>query len=275
MFRRPRLFHARWAFVVLVAWACYQFAALAHGDEHGSLPLVVAGIIVVSALVASIVGFAFCALAGSAFAYVGVDPVEAVRIMMLCSTGIQLYAVWRIRHAIRWSPLWPMVAAGALTVPVGVWLLLHVDAASYGAGLGAFLSAYGLFAVFRRDDLVVSGNPWRDAGAGALSGLAGGLAGLSGSFVTIWCSMRGWGKDAQRAVYQPFILVMQVWTFICLRWLAARPAPFFEGLRFVPFALLAGIAGFAIYERLTHAQFRAVVSALLMLSGLGLLARAM
>jgi hypothetical protein len=173
--------------------------------------------------------------------------------MTLCSAGIQLYAVWRIRDAIRWSALWPMLAAGAFMVPVGVWLLLHVDAALYRVGLGVFLSAYGLFAVFRRNDIVVSGSAWRDAGAGALGGLAGGLAGLSGSFVTIWCSMRGWGKDAQRAVYQPFILVMQVWTLVWLRWLASSHAPLFEGLRFVPFALLAGIAGFAIYERLTHA----------------------
>jgi hypothetical protein len=33
--------------------------------------------------------------------------------------------------------------------------------------------------------------------------------------------MRGWGKDAQRAVYQPVILVMQIWTLACLRSLAA------------------------------------------------------
>jgi len=275
MLRRSPLFCARWAFAVLVAWACYEFAGIVHSDDRGALPLVVAGIIAVSALVASIVGFAFCALAGAALAYVGVDPVEAVGTMIVCSTAIQLYAVCRIRHAIRWSALWPMVAAGVLMVPVGVWLLLHVDAASYGVGLGVFLSAYGLFAVFRRKELVVAGGPWRDAGAGALSGLAGGLAGLSGSFVTIWCSMRGWGKDAQRAVYQPFILVMQIWTLACLRCLAVGHTPPFEDVRFVPFALLAGIAGFAMYERLTQAQFRAVVSALLMLSGLGLVARAL
>jgi len=140
MLRTSPLFLARSAFVLLVAWACYELAGFLHSVDQGSLPLVVGGIIAVSALVASIVGFAFCALAGSALAYVGVDPVEAVRTMLLCSTGIQLYAVWRIRHAIRWSPLWPMLAAGALMVPVGVWLLLHVDAAAYGVGLGAFLS---------------------------------------------------------------------------------------------------------------------------------------
>ncbi|HKE38300.1 MAG TPA: sulfite exporter TauE/SafE family protein [Casimicrobiaceae bacterium] len=275
MLRTSPLFLARSAFVLLVAWACYEFAGFLHGDDQGTLPLAVAGIIAISALVASIVGFAFCALAGSAFAYLSVDPVEAVRTMTVCSTAIQLYAVWRIRHAIRWSALRPMLAAGAFMVPVGVWLLLHVDAALYGVGLGVFLSAYGLLVVFRRNDIVVSGSPWRDAGAGALGGLAGGLAGLSGSFVTIWCSMRGWDKGAQRAVYQPFILVMQVWTLVCLRWLASRHVPLFEGFRFVPFALLAGIAGFAIYERLSHAQFRAVVSVLLILSGFGLLARAL
>jgi hypothetical protein len=87
--------------------------------------------------------------------------------------------------------------------------------------------------------------------------------------------VRGWSKDEQRAVYQPFILMMQIWTLVCLRWIANRDTSLLDGLTYVPFALLGGIAGFAIYERLTHAQFRAVVSALLMLSGLGLLARAM
>jgi uncharacterized membrane protein YfcA len=273
------LFRARCAFVFLVSWACYQLAGLetglAHGGDQASLTLVVAGIIAVSALFASIAGFAFCALAGSAFAYLRLDPVEAVRTMVMCSTAIQLYAVWKIRDAIRWSSLWPMLAAGAATVPVGVWLLLHVDGAMYGVGLGVFLCVYGLYALLRRDDVVVGGTAWLDAVAGALGGLAGGLAGLSGSFVAIWCSMRGWDKHAQRAVYQPFILVMQIWTLVCLRWHAATDTPLLKGFALVPFALLGAIAGFAIYQRLTHAQFRAVVSALLMLSGMGLLGRAL
>src|SRR5256885_4701397 len=120
----------RCAFALLVAWACHQFAyletALAHGDAQASRTLVVVAIIALSALVASIVGFAFCALAGSAFAYMHLDPVEAVRTMVMCSTAIQLYAVWKIRGAIRWSALWAMLLAGTAMVPLGVWLLLHV-----------------------------------------------------------------------------------------------------------------------------------------------------
>ena len=270
---------ARCTFLALVCWACYEFAGLetrlVHGDDEASLALVVAGIIGVSALVASVVGFAFCALAGSALAYLRFDPVEAVRVMVVCSTAIQLYAVWKVRHGIRWPTLRPMLAAGGATVPLGVWLLVHADGAVYCIGLGVLLCAHGAYAVLRRDDVVVRGTAWRDAVAGALSGLAGGLAGLSGSFVAIWCSMRGWDKNAQRAVYQPFILVMQVWTLVCLHWHAPRNASLLDGVGFVPFALLGGVAGFAIYQRLSHAHFRAVVSMLLIFSGLGLLSRSL
>jgi uncharacterized protein len=269
----------RVAFVLLVAWSLYEFVgievAVTDGDAKASMTLVITAIIGLSALVSSIAGFAFCALAGSAFAYLRVDPVQAVQTMVVCSTAIQLYAVWKIRASIRWIALWPMIAAGTATVPLGVWMLLHVDSAVYGIGLGIFLCAYGCYVVFGRDGRVVRGTPWRDAAAGALSGLAGGLSGLSGSFVTIWCSMRGWDKLRQRATYQPYILAMQLVTIACLRWQASTRLHGFEDLRFVPIAVLGGIAGFALYQRMTTRQFQAAVSALLMVSGLGLLTRSL
>jgi len=212
---------ARAAFALLVLWVGYEIVhlepALAHGDSTASLTVIIAAIIAAAALVSSIVGFAFCAVAGSAFAYLGIDPLQAVQTMVVCSAATQLHAVWKIRASVRWIALWPMIAAGAATVPLGVWMLLHVDRDVYGIGLGIFLCAYGCYAVFGRNRRVVRGTRWRDAGAGALSGVTGGLAGLSGAFVTIWCSMRGWDKLRQRATYQPYILAMQIVTIACLR----------------------------------------------------------
>jgi len=272
-------FLGRAAFALVALWVVYEFARLetsiANGDASASLTLVIAAIIVASALVSSIVGFAFCAIAGSALAYLHVDPVQAVQTMVVCSTAIQLYAVYKIRASIRWRELWPSFAAGAATVPVGVWLLLHVDASTYGVGLGVFLSGYGAYAVFRRADLVVRGNIWCDVAAAALGGLAGGLAGLSGSFVTIWCSMRGWDKLRQRATYQPFILAMQVVTIACLRVAAPSAQLAADGMHFVPFAVLGAIGGFALYQRMSSGQFHAATSALLIVSGLGLLGKSL
>ena len=270
---------SRVAFALLALWGLYEMTTLetaaAYGDPSAVRTLVIAGIVATSAVVSSVVGFAFCAIAGSALAYLRVDPVQAVQTMVVCSTAIQLYAVWQIRAAIRWRALWPMVAAGAVAVPLGVWMLLHVDAAVYGVGLGVFLSAYGAYAVLRPDNLRVRGNVWCDLVAGALGGMAGGLAGLSGSFVTIWCSMRGWDKLRQRAVYQPFILAMQVATMACLRIAAPATKLASQDLRFLPFAVLGAVAGFALYQRMSQRQFQAATSVLLIVSGLGLLGRSL
>jgi uncharacterized protein len=249
-------------------------SAIVHGHQAASMLIATAAVILVAALVSSVAGFAFSALAGSALAYLGIDKVHAVQTMALCSIAIQLYAVWKIRESIRWNSLWPMLAAGALTVPLGVWLLVHVDGAVYAAGLGLFLTIYGCYTVMRRAIRVVRGDAWRDAVAGALGGLAGGLAGFPGSFVTIWCSMRGWDKLQQRAVYQPYILIMQIVTILCLQWQAPIDVHATQAVRFVPFALLGAIGGFAAFERMTNKQFHVVVSVLLVVSGVGLLSRA-
>jgi uncharacterized membrane protein YfcA len=168
-----------------------------------------------------------------------------------------------------------MLAAGALTIPIGVWLLVHIDGVIYAAGLGLFLMSYGSYIVMRGNTRRIAATPWRDAAVGAIGGLAGGLAALPGSFVTIWCSMRGLDKLQQRAVYQPYILVMQFVTIGCLRWQAPTSIGGAQALHFVPFALLGAIAGFAAFERMTGKQFQVVVSVLLVISGVGLLTRAL
>jgi uncharacterized membrane protein YfcA len=257
------------AFAMLALCALYELAGMSGGDAG------IAGIVGVSALAASIAGFAFSALAGSAFAYLRLDPVHAVHTLVVCSTATQLYAVWKIRESIRWRALWPMIAAGALTVPLGVWVLRHVDSAAYAIGLGSFLCAYGAYAVLRREGRVVRGSTAIDLVAGALGGVTGGLAGLPGPSVTIWCSLRGGDKLAQRAVYQPFILAMQVVSIACLHWQDSGAVVALDDVRFVPFAMIGGIIGFALYQRMTNRQFQAVMSTLLVVSGLGLLARAL
>lgn len=257
--------------MIIGGWDIAQ--AIIEQREGGWLAGATAVAILLSALVSSVAGFAFCAIAGSALAYLKVEPVRAVQMMVLCSIATQFYAVWSIRASIRWRELVPMMVAGAATVPLGVWLLLHVEARIYAAGLGAFLVAYGCYIALRSESLVVRGNAWRDAIAGALGGIAGGLAGVPGSFVTIWCSMRGWDKLRQRAVYQPYILAMQLVAIVCLRWQASRRVGFDHDLQLVPFALVGAMAGLALFRLMSNRQFQVAVSVLLVVSGLGLLGR--
>jgi uncharacterized membrane protein YfcA len=234
----------------------------------------VATVVLLAALVSSIAGFAFAALAGSALAYLRFDPVQAVMTMALCSIAIQAYAVWQLRASIRWRALAPMLAAGAITTPLGVALLIHIDAKLYAAVLGAIVTGYGAYVLLRRETRPVRGAPWHDLLAGALGGVMGGLSSAPSLAVTIWCSMRGWDKLRQRAVYQPFILAMQLVTVTCLTWTAGPRTEALRHASYVPFALMGAIGGFALYRRMTTQQFHAAVSVLLIVSGAGLLTRA-
>lgn len=85
--------------------------------------------------------------------------------------------------------------------------------------------------------------------------------------------MRGWDKLRQRAVYQPYILAMQIVTISCLRWQSPIHDSIAQDLAFVPFALLGAVGGLAVFQRLSQKQFQLAVSLLLAVSGVGLLAR--
>ena len=116
-----------------------------------TLAITVAAIVFGAALVSSVAGFAFSALAGAALLHVLEDPVRTVGVMVTCSLAIQGYAVWSLRRAIRWRALLPYVGGGLPTVPLGVWLLTHAPAAAFAAALGSLLSAYGVYLLGRGD----------------------------------------------------------------------------------------------------------------------------
>ena len=234
----------------------------------------VAAVVLIAALVSSIAGFAFAVLAGSALAYLELDPVQAVMTMALCSIAMQGYAVWQLRATIRWRAIAPMVAAGAMTAPLGVAVLVHIDVKLYAAVLGALVVGYGGYVLWRRQARPMPGAPWHGVLAGALGGLLGGLSSAPGLPVTIWCSMRGLDKVQQRVVFQPFILSMQLVTVACLVLSAPSHADMLNHAGFVPFALLGAIGGFAVYRRMTNRQFNSAVGLLMIVSGAGLLARA-
>ena len=59
---------------------------------------------------------------------------------------------------------------------------------------------------------VTAGGRLADGGVGLKGGVMGGLGGLNGAAPTLWCSLRGWSRDEQRAVFQTFSLCMQALT---------------------------------------------------------------
>ena len=226
------------------------------------------------AVVAGVAGFAFGLVAAAIWLYV-LTPIDSAALIVGFGLVVQGVAVWKLRHALDPRRLWPFVAGGALGVPLGVVILGSVPPDAMRAGIGVFLVAYALHGLARpaMRPLTVGGAA-ADGGIGVLGGIVGGATGLAGIVPTIWCGIRGWPKDVQRAVFQPVAVAIFVMTAL---WLGGRGIVtagtiklFLVGLP----PLLAGTwVGFKLYGRLDEAAFRKVVLALLILSGALLIVR--
>src|SRR5919106_1735779 len=139
----------------------------------------------------------------------------------------------------------------------------------YEPGLGELLVLYSSYSLaqpaFKPVQLVVPA----DVAVGIINGLLGGLTGLTGIIVTIWCQLRGWPKDVQRTVFQPVNLANIVISAVSLTIAGAVTTKTVELYLLGLPLLLAGLwSGFKLYGKLDDAAFRKVILLLLLVSGL-------
>ncbi len=259
---------------VLSATAIAGYAALLSGTGLPLQEVATVLVIGVAALLSGIAGFAFSAICGAMLFHFHHNTVDVVQVLLVCSIANQAMSVWMLRGAIRLRPLAPFLVGGIVGVPAGVWLLLHLDAVTFKLVLGVLLVVYGTYMLLRRPITLPNTSLASDVVSGAIGGIIGGLAATPGAAVSIWCGMKGWDKARQRAVFQPFILLMQ---FAALGVIATMHGghvthggiPVLAWLC-VPAGLLGTWWGMYLYKRMTDNQFGKAVNVLLIVSGLGL-----
>src|SRR5262249_6156489 len=154
-----------------------------------------------------------------------------------------------LRRDIVWPALLVFVAGAAVGLPLGLYILMNCKPVVYIHIIGGLLVLYAGLMIFRRPVVVRRQHALLDAVAGFLGGVTGGAAAFPGAFVTIWCSLKGWSKERQRGVYQPFILIVQLIAIAAIA--AAGQARFergafdFSGVFYLPAMLLGSSFGFA------------------------------
>ena len=224
------------------------------------------------ALVAGLSGFAFGLVVSSIWLYI-LTPLQTATLIIAFGLIVQGYSVWKLRAALDWKKLWPFVLGAAFGVPVGVFILTWANPTHVRMGVGGLLVLYSLYAWFRPTIAPVKdAGAAADAGVGFLNGVLGGITGLAGILVTIWCGLRGWPKDQQRTVFQP----VAVATFLMGGlWIGARGAITMDTMKLFAMGLPALFAGtwlgLKLFGRLDEAAFRKVVLVLLLASGVVLI----
>lgn len=233
----------------------------------GDIAIVVAG-----ALAAGFVN----GLSGTGYALVALgfwlqamSPVTAAPLTALSSVAGHIQSLPRIWSGVQWPRLWPFLLAGAIGVPLGTMFLGDLRPQPLKIGVGILLIVYSAWMAFvRRPPIITGGGRSADAFVGLLGGVMGGMASLSGPAPTIWAQLRGYSKNEQRGINQPFNM-----TVLFLALASAGIAGFLDRTFFVwaaitvPSTLIGARIGLALYGRINDAQFRRILLALLAFSG--------
>jgi hypothetical protein len=191
----------------------------------------------------------------------------------ICSVAGHLQALRSIWSGVRWPRLWPFLAAGLLGVPLGTALLEHVQVQPLKLGVGILLIFYSAWMAFvRRPPVVTGGGRPADAAVGFVGGVMGGLASVSGPAPTIWVQLRGWNKNEQRGVNQPFNMAVLATALLAGRGRGpARPHVPRMGDHHRADQPGRGAARLMLYGRVNDAVFRQLVLVLLWPFGITLI----
>ncbi len=115
-----------------------------------------------------------------------------------------------------------------------------------------------------------------DAIAGMAGGVLSGIGGFAGPVPTLWSTLRGFGRDEQRAVIQNFNLAMlavTMATYVGSGLVSRQMLPYFAIV--APAMLVPTLLGARVYIGISEARFRQIVLSLLTASGIALLASSM
>jgi len=227
----------------------------------------------VAGFVQGLSGFAFGMVSMSIWAWT-VDPRLAAVMAVFGGLTGQLLAALTVRRGFDWRRLLPFLLGGLVGVPLGTALLPQVNAQAFKAGLGALLVIWcPLMLMARQLPRISIGGRVADAVVGTIGGVMGGLGGFTGAIPTLWCTLRGMDKDAQRAIIQNFnlgALALTMATYVAQGMVTREMLPLFGVV--APAMLVPTLIGTRVYIGISEARFRQIVLSLLTAAGAALLA---
>ena len=221
-----------------------------------------------AAFVTGLAGFAFGMVAAAIWLH-ALPPAEATSLIVSYAALVQGYAVWKLRHALVLDRLWLLIGCSALGIPAGGALLQLASPPQLRAVVGALLILFVAYNILRsRLPKIEQAGRVADAMVGLMNGVLAGATGLGGILPMIWCGLRGWSREEQRAVFQPTAVATFLMTIVWLGGIGAITPDVVKLFALGLPALAVGTAlGWAFYGRMDDAQFRTAVLVLLSISG--------
>jgi uncharacterized membrane protein YfcA len=232
----------------------------------GAYALLFAGALA-GGFVSGLAGFGTALMALGLWLYV-LPPTVAVTLVLICSVAGQTATLPSMWRSFDLSLVWPFVIGGLLGVPIGTVLIAHADPRIFKLTIGIFLLVFPIALYFSAPMALAIGGRFADAAVGFAGGILGGLAGLSGPLPILWASVRGWGKDERRGIFQTFNWTV-LFVALCLHIAGGRVGSdvLWSAALALPGTVIGAWLGARLYHALNDRNFRDVVLGLLFLSG--------
>lgn len=222
----------------------------------------------IGGITTGLAGFAMGLVVSGVWLHI-LTPIQTATLIVAYGLIVQSYGIWKLRHALRWRTVMPFIVGGALGVPIGTALLAYIDPGALRIGVGVLLVVYSSYFLLRPAVHAIKATLPAELGVGFFNGILGGMTGLTGPIITMWCQLRGWPKDAQRAIFQPVILAAFAMSAVTLTIAGAVTLELVKLFVYGLPALAIGTwLGLRLYGHLDDAAFRKVILVLLLLSGL-------
>ncbi|MEQ8735995.1 MAG: sulfite exporter TauE/SafE family protein [Rhodospirillaceae bacterium] len=231
--------------------------------------LVVASGALIAGFVTGLAGFGTALIASGIWLHV-LPPVLIAPLVTIAAVVAHIVGLATARPHFDWSAAQPFLIGGLIGIPLGVAALSLAGPGTIRVGVGFFLLIFAATQLLgvARFHIGTWGGRTADAAIGVGGGVLGGFAGLSGPFPIVWLQMRGGPSADQRAIFQPFNLVVLAVAAIgmAVAGLVTAQVLVLAALA-TPLTVLGSWLGARTYLKISEKTFRTVVLSLLFVSG--------
>lgn len=241
---------------------------LATSIDFPTLAMVLAGALI-AGFTTGFAGFG-TALVASGLWFHALPAAMVPPLVVMASVAAQLVGLVAVRKAFDWQAAFPYIVGGVVGVPFGIAALAAASPLFLRTSIGLFLIAYAARQLMRRRQHTIGvwGGRVADGAIGFGGGFLGGFAGLSGPLPLIWLQLRGGETERQRAIYQPFNLVVLGLAGIGMSMSGQMTADVVRiALLCMPVTLVGAWIGARLYSGVSAKTFHRVVLCLLLVSG--------